>query len=1153
MGLINIYNTVSNEHSQIKALGKIKDVLPDYDFSKCICIKAGEKINPEYVIKEDDVLYLRTVPGSSAAVAITIAVISVVVAGVAIGVSYQQSQEAKAQQEKAMRDSKNLSSAGTSLPFLRGCKNKSALGNPVQYVIGETYNSPYALTDGFYAIGGTDGNKQYWNAVLSAGYKGQVFEKLYCGNELVQEWSDTTPQTCAYGTKEGTLYHDPENIIEITQDGSFKNNYFRQKVKGTLVGTELKNEYDEQRDKNKEYLVKQCELNTSKVEVCIEFPSLRAYDTDLETWVEKPVVVTPEWSNGDKNADGSIKWYTTGFKFESSKTATWRQANSDTIQTLIDAGKLEKNTKYAPKILYTSKSDDVRVESQGKNSLQSDKVYYLEDQTFENTIQRNSSNTIRFVAEKEFTAEECYGKTISVRLSRDMKAEKNTQEDCYFKYMNCYCYDAAKSTANKLEPCLVYENQDELALIGLRFIANESTKDVLDEMNFISYAIAPGFTNTGVITAEVENRNPVSWIYKILTSDTHKHSQYSFSEININSFYTAWKFCEDNKLYVDGIVTTAIKKRDLITKLCSVINATLFYNSDGLLEIVIDKAESTPVALLNAENIKSITYAKELNRKPTGIKLSFTNHESWQIDTRYVMIDGSDQHDEDDIITEKSVELVTDPTFIYKIGQRTAREQVLQPITLTADVGREGDYYPLYSLVLVQLQQLRQGLQSSIITSVNKNNSGAIIGITISDEVQLSSNQSYGVVIQAISSAGTALFYRAVTGDEKTRTLMFSESITGDIVPVIGNNISFGLLNNDGSFDKVTNKYKIYGLSRNGNEGVKLTLKPYNEALYEFGTIPEFKSNLTPSQNKGSQVPTVTQTQLQQTVDNLRTITNIENYYCLSTSGTIAPDKSYFSKTVPTMTSDKRFLWSYTKYTYKDGTTKDTSIILSGAYGEQGEPGSGYRLDLSPDSTTIFANQNGTATIPSVQFGAYLFYDTQELTSQSTFKAYINDVEVGTWSGSVVTIPTNKLSSDTTQIKIVANYQTNSRTAFCSVTKVYGNTFYQLLPSTQNIKVQKDGTITPSLVTITRQKITNTGYYQASEEEGVIYGRLVPGGELQKIGYYEVKSSDTYDNTKQYCTEFKPFLLGVETDPNSGADIVISDEDGNALIFFTRK
>ena len=1153
MGLINIYNTISNEHSKFKANGKIKDVLPEFDYSKAMLLKAGERITEDYEIKEDDVIYVRLIPGSTAAVAITIAVIGVVAAGVSIGVSVAAQKKAKDEMDKAQRNSKNMSSPVEKLPFLRGAQNKRALGFPIQYVIGRTYNSGYSLIDGYYSIGGKDGEKQYWTTVLSAGFKGLIFEKLYSGNEIIQEWNDTTPQSGSYGTNPASVYHDEENIIELCQNGQFKNDFFKKKVVGTLIGSELKNPYDNTRDKYKEYIIKQCENNTMKVEVCIEFPSLRRYNNDSESWGEYEVTVTPEWSNGETNPDGSVKWNTDGFYFAGT-TGEWVEADADKINELIAAGKLSKFESEHNGwewVEYTSLSNDVKIESQGY--AQTDKVLYSNLEGTGNQIQRNSNHTIRFVATKTFTAAESFNKTIKVRLSRSMKAQNNTQEDCYFLYMNCYCYDGKKSSNNNLVPALVYERPEDLALIGMKFIANDSTQNILKEFNAITTGIAPDINTDGTLSEEKANRNPVSWIYKILTSSTHRHSQFSDDEINVKSFYDAWHDCEVNQIYVDGIVTAAIKKRDLLTKLLKVINGTLYYNADGLLELAVDKKETTPVALLNSENISSVLYAKELNRKPTGIKLTFTNNENWEIDTRYVMLDGSDTHTVDDIITEMPVEFVTDPATIYKIGQRTMREQILQPMTITADIGREGDYYPLYSLVLVQLPQFKQGLASSVIQSLIKNSAGDIIGFNIADEVKLPAGENYGAVIYAVTPEGKHILSRQIFGDAITRTLRLETPISAEDAPEVGNTISIGLLNADGSFSRVTNKYKIYGISRNDNNGLKLTLKPYSDELYEFGTIPEFKSNLTPTTNNSASVPGITQSQLNQSLDTVRTVTNIESYYALGTQSETAPEKSSFSKNVPTMTQNQRFLWSFTRYIYKDGSFKDTNIILTGVYGEQGTPGSGYRLDISPDSTTVFANQNGAATVPSIQFGAYFFFDTEELTAQTTYTAYINDEVVGSWNGPIVTIPTSKLALDTTQIKIVAQYNSISRTSFCTATKVYGNTIYQLLPSTQNVKVLNNGTVVPELVTITKQKITNTGYYQASEDEGVVYGRVIPGGELQKIGYYEVQEADVFDNTKQYCSQFEPFMLSVETDPDSGDDIIIGDEENNALIFFTRQ
>lgn len=1133
MGLINIYNSVSNEHSSFKGNGKLRDLLPEYDFKHCLILKSGDRIDENYEVTEEDVLYLRAVPGSVSTVMLVGLVFAVVLAGYSIGVAYKNNKQLKELMENAQKKGSNANTATEQLPFIRGCKNKTALGNAVQYVIGETYNSPYLLTDGYYSLEGVDGKKQYWTTVLSAGNAKQIIKELYCGNEKIKTFTETSPQNESYSTDSNSIYYDADNIIEITQTGEFQNNWFRQKVVSSYVGSEIKNDYSDERDSKKEYLIKQCEMNTQKVEVGIEFPVLRRINDDGD-YVSYGVTVTPEWSNGETDSEGNIIWNEFTFACQSS---SWVLADTEKKAELLAEGKIERS-EYG---LYYSKSDDVKI----KGNPAAPQIYYYAENAG-NYINRNSNATIRFLAAKEFTAEEAYGKTISIRLSRSMKSKSSTQEDVYMSFMNCFCYDNQKSTSSKLEPCVTYTGGNNLTMIGIHFVANGSTEGLLDEFNIVSHGMAKKITADGFGEYEA-TRNPVSWIAEILTSGTHKHSQYEESELYMSSWYNAWSYCETNGLHVDGIVTQNIKKRELLNKLLYVINATIIINADGLLEIAIDKAEETPVALLNAECIKSVSYAKEFNRKPDGMKLTFTNKNSWQVDTRYVMKDGENSHSVDDVIIEKNVEFVTEPDFIYKIGNRALKELALQPLTITADIGREGDYYPLYSLVLVQLPQLHQGLASSTIKKVIKNSNGATVKIEISDLVQFDSTSRYGVVIQN----GTTIRYKEVTGSGATRELTFVEPITSYSLNV-GDTLSFGYLNWAGTFDKVTNKMKIYGISRGDNGGVKLTLKPYNASIYTVGSIPEYKSNLTKPVQPQRAPEALTQQDLTKAFETTRTIKSIVVYYAV-TETSASPDKSSFSSTVPTMTSEKRYLWTYTRTNFQDGSYSDTSIVLNGAYGEQGLPGTGYILDISPDSTTVYADGAGAVTVEAVQFGAYLFYDATDVSASTVFKAYINEVEVGTWSGNVVSIPTLNFTEDTTEVKIVATNGNAVRTGYATLTKVYGNTIYQLMPSTQNIKVQQNGEIVPSLVTVTRQKITSTGYYQAGEDEGVIYGRALPGGTLQKIGYNKVASSESYSADKQYCTEFEPFMLGVSVESGSGTDIVIGDENNNAIIFYTRK
>lgn len=85
MGLINTYNSISNEHSIIKASGKLKDILPNYDFKHTIFIKAGKRIDENYIVNDDDVLYCRTVPAEAATIGIIAIVTAVIAAGVGVG------------------------------------------------------------------------------------------------------------------------------------------------------------------------------------------------------------------------------------------------------------------------------------------------------------------------------------------------------------------------------------------------------------------------------------------------------------------------------------------------------------------------------------------------------------------------------------------------------------------------------------------------------------------------------------------------------------------------------------------------------------------------------------------------------------------------------------------------------------------------------------------------------------------------------------------------------------------------------------------------------------------------------------------------------------------------------------------------------------
>lgn len=790
MGLINIYNTIDNKSTVLHANGKLRDILPEVTFKNSLVLKAGKRIDGDYEVTEDDVLYVREVPHAATTIAIVAIATAVVAVGVGVGVAVyadQKSKEAKEEMEKAQRNANNLAAQTQQLPFIRGAKNRSALGENVQFVMGSVYNTPYNLTSGFYSIGGEDGADSYYNAVFSLGYNKQKVTDILIGNESICKRANGIEGELPFDST-SLYYNNDQSRVEVRAPGqALTLANCNQKVNSTYSGAELKHDFGEEA----EPVIVQAADNAMKIQVCIQFSSLREYDPNGEVWGTRLATVVPSWSN-----DGGSTWHTFTFT--------------------------------------------------GSNN---------------NTFIKNANKNIRFVAEKTFTAAESYGKTISIKVEKTTpKKEKNTQEDCCLLWYQTFCYDAQKSTSSSLVACQLVENElySKTQKVAYRIKANDNTNGILDELHCMTEGLARTWNGSAWSTEKTATRNPASWLLEVLTSGVHLPSQYSDSELDLQSFGALYEYCEDNEFYCDGILTKGEKKKDIIEKILKLCNATLIINNEGLYEVCIDKEEETPVALLNTENIVSFAFSKSLAKKTDGTKVTFTNRDSWSIDTFYSMLDGGSYDYLNDTVDTLAIDYATTHAHAYKIAQRLLRQRQLQPREIKVDVGHEGDYYPLYSTVLLQLPHLLQGLNSSVIKEINYNAQNRITHIQISDLVEFVSGTRYGVIIQATNDYGHRFLQGEVTGTGKTRVLEFATPLdlgNSLIVPELGNHLSFGALDQNGRFTKITATMKIYGIEPNGKDGYSLTLKDYNEDIYSYGgTIPEYKSNITRPQANPKEV-----------------------------------------------------------------------------------------------------------------------------------------------------------------------------------------------------------------------------------------------------------------------------------------------------------
>ena len=328
MGLINIYDTVSNDTTAIRANGRLKNILPEIDFNHSLILKAGEKLSGDYEVQPEDVIYIRKIPGSSAVMAGIAIAFAVIAVGVGVGSAIyakRASDEAKAEMEKAQRNAENMAAAVQQLPFIRGAKNRKALGEVVQFIMGSVYNTPYNVTDGFYTIDGADGINSYYNAVFSAGYGNQKITQFLLGNENIAHNDNGISGIQPFDSN--SLYYDSSNsnMVEVRQPGdtlTIANG--NQKVSATYAASELKHEFGQ----DAEPVIVQAAENAMKIQVCIQFSCLRQYNSEAETWQERTAIVRPYWSN-----DGGTTW--TEFFFAGTTSNTFVKNSNRNIRFVI--------------------------------------------------------------------------------------------------------------------------------------------------------------------------------------------------------------------------------------------------------------------------------------------------------------------------------------------------------------------------------------------------------------------------------------------------------------------------------------------------------------------------------------------------------------------------------------------------------------------------------------------------------------------------------------------------------------------------------------------------------------------------------------------------------------------------------------------------
>ncbi len=620
------------------------------------------------------------------------------------------------------------------------------------------------------------------------------------GETIIKDFSGVSaPQNGQYAFDAG-VYYDARNLIEIRQTGAFTDPEFNKKVVLTELSEEIPHDHasddpieNERIEKKwKAGVVQELANHAQAVELIALFDGLQQYD---DGWKSQTITLRPQWTNAANPSESDWNDFTNGFN---------------------------------------------------------------QNGTYNNTFTYNTKKQMRYVARQEFTAAQAFNKNMKVRVIRTTpKADSSAKDSVYLLAVQTYCYDAKKSSSSQLVAADVLEptERDKCCRIGVRVAANVNTTGLLDTISVIESGCARTWNGTAWSSAKTPTRNLAAWVLELMTSPHHRPSKYNDAELDLASFGAWYTYCQQQGFNADGVITKNAKKKQTIETLCKNGNAALVYNSmTGKIEVAIDNGRDYSIALLNSENIISISTTKEFKRKTTGKKVTYINAAAdYDADSVIFMRDGEPYDPATDTLTEAALEYITDYTHAFKYVWRQMAEEIAQPKIYMVKAGLESAYYPIFSRVELQHKSLKIGIANGIIKALVWHR-GRLQEIHLDGAVTFPATGACGVIINCVSDNGRGLLALKVSGSGKTNILHVDTILrtSADLIPAAGNSISFGKLDSNGEFTTVTSTCKITNAEESDN-GYTLTLVDYNPALYQYGTLPEYRSNLTSVPNSNVQ------------------------------------------------------------------------------------------------------------------------------------------------------------------------------------------------------------------------------------------------------------------------------------------------------------
>ena len=796
----NLIKTLKNtaELVDIEAGRSARANFPGVEFENAVLIINGKISNPDTIIQDGDIVTLRQIPGDLTEtpwwVATFIIPFGFIIQPAEIAYkARQQADEAERELEKIKKltNSANIDNS----PFLRGASNTIATGKSQPYFCGRNFLTPYLFSQPYYKISGTDGATQEVYNILECGFKGIVINKLGIGDTVIKTFSDSTPQNGVFSIDEGIFANGQ---LEIRQDGSLFSTLteLNRKIVSNVINREIAKDFEVTAGTT-EHTIITLDPNAKDVDLCVNFPyGLYTYDENNDR-IKAEVTIIPEYS-----LDGGSTW--TQFTFN-------------------------------------------------QNGTQS------------NVFNRNETKSMRFIAHHKFTLADYQALVtndqtyVLIRLRSNAPDDQKTRADCYLYYYQSHVFDPLKSSTPAgviddggtagLVDCLNVEDKERAysCIAGFKLTATTNNEKKLTQINIIATSTARTWNGSAWSETKAPTRNPAAIALEIYTSDIHPASRYADEEIDLDAFGALYEYCENNDIYFDDLITQAQKKDAEIQRIADVCGCAFYKDIYGRISVAIDQAQENAIAVYNPQNIISLTNKKTFARRVDALRIKYidSTNDTYKQNTYTVTRLENGQPvtiNEDSIIKEIDVKGITTQAQVVKYARRLMAIDELRPVTTTLKIGAEGVYFTPYAKISIQDPSINRDAQDAVVASVTYK-SGRLKKITLKNPVTFTDPlKLYGVVINTVNANGAVPIALKVNGTGTTRELEVITKYTAAEThqPAANNVVSFGELDVNGEFTKITHEYVITRIARTDG-GFNLDLQEYNEAIYDAGLIPAYK------------------------------------------------------------------------------------------------------------------------------------------------------------------------------------------------------------------------------------------------------------------------------------------------------------------------